>query len=317
MLNGYREKALCKLDELGLPTKKDDAFRYFPLRRFYERELDYAEGEWQSGLSLDEALTTYSAVIEKAFADALAGESNPFALLALQREHRFIYVPPGRTERIEAPSDGNLLLFVGKGARVELVQRGSGTSTLSHWRVVQEAGSEVTVSTRYEEMAWRLDALRFFLKRDAKLRLFTYSEGGDGIRQDIRVELLEENSEADLRGLARLHGKSEHHTYIHVHHAAPHCRSNQHFKTVLFDRARASFEGKIYVEPVAQQTEAYQLSNTLLLGDGVMNSKPNLEIFADDVKASHGATVAQLDPQELLYLRSRGVTEAKELSTLR
>ncbi len=92
-----------------------------------------------------------------------------------------------------------------------------------------------------------------------------------------------------------------------VEHVAPHCRSRQHFKGILRGKSRSSFEGKILVRPEAQKTEAYQLNNTLLLSDDCRGfAKPNLEVFADDVKASHGATVSQLNAEELFYFRSRG-----------
>ena len=104
--------------------------------------------------------------------------------------------------------------------------------------------------------------------------------------------------------------KRESHTNVHIEHQAPHCRSHQLFKGVLTDVSRSSFEGKIYVKQAAQKTEAYQLNNNLLLSDRAnADSKPNLEIFADDVKASHGATVGQLDAEQLFYLRARGFTD--------
>jgi Fe-S cluster assembly protein SufD len=83
------------------------------------------------------------------------------------------------------------------------------------------------------------------------------------------------------------------------------------FKNVLRDSSKASFEGKIYVHPEAQKTDAFQLNNNLLLSEGTqVNSKPNLEIFADDVKASHGATMGQLDQEQLFYLLARGIDRA-------
>jgi Fe-S cluster assembly protein SufD len=92
-----------------------------------------------------------------------------------------------------------------------------------------------------------------------------------------------------------------------VEHIAPHTRSRQHFKAILRDRSRSSFEGKILVRPEAQKTQAYQLNNHLLLSEEALSfAKPNLEIFADDVKASHGATVSQLNEEELFYFRCRG-----------
>jgi Fe-S cluster assembly protein SufD len=319
----FRDKSWKSFQMLGLPTKKSDPFRYFPLRKLYDGEIERSDANWQNGdvisLPLEEAFSTYSAVLEKAFLETIKRESNPFALahLATNEHCRFLYVPPGREAEISADLHANAFLFVGRGATVTVTQTGKNNATFSGWHVFQEAASSLQFTTDLSEVSsCRLGAMRFSLKRDAKLKFFSYSQGGIGVRQDVRVDLLEENGEVDLRGLNILREKCEHHTYVHVHHAAPNCLSNQHFKSVLFDTAKTSFEGKIFVESVAQQTLAYQLNNNLILGKGsIANCKPNLEIFADDVKASHGATVTQLAPEELFYLQSRGIgeVEAKEL----
>ncbi|HEY0421512.1 MAG TPA: SufD family Fe-S cluster assembly protein, partial [Acetobacteraceae bacterium] len=97
-----------------------------------------------------------------------------------------------------------------------------------------------------------------------------------------------------------------------VRHAAPNTASRQTVKNVLTGRAHGVFQGKIEVDRVAQKTDGYQMNQALLLSpDAEINSKPQLEIYADDVKCSHGATVGELDPNQLFYLRSRGVPEAE------
>ena len=111
--------------------------------------------------------------------------------------------------------------------------------------------------------------------------------------------------------------KQEAHTHVLVDHQAPSCQSNQFFKGVLTDLARSSFEGKIYVRREAQKTMAYQLNRNLLLSERAnADSKPNLEIFADDVKASHGATIGQLDEEQLFYLRTRGYSQEEARNIL-
>ena len=140
--------------------------------------------------------------------------------------------------------------------------------------------------------------------------MFTFSKGACTERHDIQVSLEGERSEVDLKGLSLPAHKDEMHHYIDVRHMAPNCRSNQHYKTALMGRARSSFEGKIFVEKEAQQTEAYQLNNNLLLSPKAhAMSKPNLEILADDVKASHGATVTRPKEDELFYLQTRGLSK--------
>jgi len=98
--------------------------------------------------------------------------------------------------------------------------------------------------------------------------------------------------------------------HVFVRHAAPHCFSNQLYKGVLDDQATGAFSGRILVDQGAQKTEAFQTNRNILLTDKAkMNTKPQLEIYADDVKCTHGATVGQLDEESLFYLRSRGIRE--------
>lgn len=155
---------------------------------------------------------------------------------------------------------------------------------------------------------YALTSVRATLKRDSRFQSLTCGSACRSLKQDFRIALLGENASCDLQGINLLSENRQSHVNVHIDHAAPYCHSNQLFKNVLNGHSKASFEGKIYVESKAQKTEAYQLNHNLLLGDRAMsNSKPNLEIFADDVKASHGATVTQLDPIHLNYLRSRGI----------
>ena len=157
---------------------------------------------------------------------------------------------------------------------------------------------------------WHLESVRAVLKKNARLDAFSVTTGAKANRQSYRVELKGENSEANLNGLWMLSKNRTAHTHAIVEHEAPHTRSMQLFKGVLNDVSQSSFEGKILVRPEAQKTEAYQLNNNLILSQGALAySKPNLEVFADDVKASHGATVSQLDDEQLFYLSTRGIGE--------
>jgi Fe-S cluster assembly protein SufD len=114
-----------------------------------------------------------------------------------------------------------------------------------------------------------------------------------------------------------LNEKRESHIHVLIDHQAPNCRSFQLYKGVVNDFSRSSFEGKILVRQAAQKTDAFQLNNNLLLSDRAhADSKPNLEIFADDVKASHGATVGQLDEEQLFYMQTRGFSKAEAQNML-
>ncbi|WP_194848149.1 SufB/SufD family protein [Candidatus Neptunochlamydia vexilliferae] len=273
-------------------------------------------------LPLDEAMGSYGSLLQKRWTEALGKEQNPFALLshALYQEGRFLYIPPGKVASLNweffaeegafyAPK---MEIFLGKGARLVLERRTTGKGSYfynEHIEVTLDEGAHVTLNAHREHEGYAMHTLRAHLKRDAKLDSFTFSKGAPTEREDIEVTLGGENSEVDLKGLSIVGSQDEVHQFINVRHVVPHCRSNQHYKTALYGRGRSSFEGKIYVEKEAQKTEAYQLNNNLLLSSKAQAmSKPNLEIFADDVKASHGATCAQPKEEELFYLRTRGLS---------
>jgi Fe-S cluster assembly protein SufD len=142
----------------------------------------------------------------------------------------------------------------------------------------------------------------------SRLVVTVASLGGGLLRNETELRLMGEKGEALLNGLYMPTGSEHVDTQIRIHHMAPACHSNQFYKGVVDGRSHAVFAGKIIVHPDAQKTDAYQSDSNLLLSDEAeIDTKPELEIYADDVKCSHGATVGDLDPQALFYLRSRGL----------
>ena len=132
----------------------------------------------------------------------------------------------------------------------------------------------------------------------------------------VFVELAGPGAEAHLKGLYLCNGDEQVHFRILMHHRAPGCHSTQLFNGIAGGRAQVHFDGTIVVAPDAQQTQAYQENHNIVLTDTAkVETKPQLEIYADDVKCSHGATVGQLNEDELFYMRSRGIPE-KEAKTL-
>jgi Fe-S cluster assembly protein SufD len=132
---------------------------------------------------------------------------------------------------------------------------------------------------------------------------------GGLIRNNVFVNLDGEGSENNTYGLFLCDQQQHVASYTYVRHEKPNCRSNQLFKGILDNKATGAFNGKIYVNNDAQKTEAYQRNNNILLSsDARMYTKPHLEIYADDVKCSHGATIGQLDNEALFYIRSRGIS---------
>jgi Fe-S cluster assembly protein SufD len=130
-------------------------------------------------------------------------------------------------------------------------------------------------------------------------------------RHNLHVRLNQENIETLMYGLYLTRGEQLADNHTAIFHDQPNCRSWEVYKGVLDDRSRAVFNGKVFVRPEAQKTDAKQTNRNLLLSDGAkVDTKPQLEIFADDVKCTHGATVGRLDDLALFYTRSRGVPAA-------
>jgi Fe-S cluster assembly protein SufD len=170
---------------------------------------------------------------------------------------------------------------------------------LTHGRLQQESRAGFHLSTIYAAVAERAVYDNFTLNAGAKL-----------VRNEIHIALNGPHAACHMNG-AQLVADGQHaDTATVLDHAAPDCASRQTYKTVLAGRARGVFQGRIHVHQVAQRTDGYQMNQALLLSeDAEMDSKPQLEIYADDVKCSHGATVGALDADQLFYLRARGIPE--------
>ena len=263
-------------------------------------------------------------------------EEDPFPFLnaALYSEGIFIYAPPqviteSPLQILSLETKGaayvgpKIHLALGMGAKMDIVQTETGKEKNALHNIFldialeEEAVCNHTCHMPKEFASFGFMSLRASVKRKGFFSSFLSTFGSGSLRHDYKVFLQGEEAEADLKGICLAGDKNHAHVHIHMDHQAPNCRSHQLFKNVLKGFGRASFTGKIYVHRIAQKTEAYQLNNNLLLSDdAVVCSKPNLEIFADDVKASHGSTVAQIDEEQLLYLRTRGIVGAEASALL-
>lgn len=185
-------------------------------------------------------------------------------------------------------------IVIGKNAR------------LRHYRYLDESQTGVHSGFIHVKVA-----------RDATYEAFTLIEGGGTIRNQIHADIEGENAHCWLNGVNLLSGEAHADTTITIEHRAPHCTSKQTFKSVLTGKSRGVFQGKVHVHQVAQKTDGYQLSNALILSDQAqMDTKPELEIYADDVKCSHGATTGRLDDAPLFYMRARGIPEREAMALL-
>lgn len=165
--------------------------------------------------------------------------------------------------------------------------------------------------------AQRLTRLKIRLQRDARLEAVTVDLGGGLVRNDLDIELLAPGAEVHLDGLYAPAGQAHVDNHTRIDHRAPNGTSRESFRGLAFDRARAVFNGKIVVHQDAQKTDSEQRVANLLLSDKAeVNAKPELEIYADDVKCAHGATFGQLDESAVFYLRSRGLDAGTARSLL-
>jgi Fe-S cluster assembly protein SufD len=146
------------------------------------------------------------------------------------------------------------------------------------------------------------------IHRDGHITTDAFCLGGAFVRNDVRLVLAEEHATAAMNGLSVLDKKEFADNHTVVDHTVPHCHSEELYKGVYDGASTGVFNGKIFVRPQAQKTEAYQSNRSVLLSDrAAVHAKPQLEIWADDVKCSHGATTGQLDEEAIFYLRSRGI----------
>ncbi len=206
-------------------------------------------------------------------------------------------------------------ISAGSGSKVTVVEEYMGRSDTTYWT---NAVTEVFAADRAEVDHYKIQresAVAFhFQTVEAQLGANTVFSNhavtlGSALgRNDIRGKLTGEGSEAVCNGLYLLNGKQLFDTHLFMDHAVPNCKSHELYKGILDEKARAVFCGRILVQQDAQQTDAVQNNKNLLLSRGAkVNTLPQLEIYADDVKCTHGATVGELDEAALYYLQTRGI----------
>ena len=158
--------------------------------------------------------------------------------------------------------------------------------------------------------AFHVAGLHAAMGRDCRVAHHSIALGGRIARNNIRARLDGTGIEAMLNGLYLPHGKQLIDHHMVVDHLQPHCESHEYFNGILDDHARAVFHGRIHVHKGAEKTDAKQTNKNLLLSDNAtVNTKPQLEIYADDVKCTHGATIGQMNAEQIFYLRARGLDE--------
>ena len=349
-LKDVREAALTRFAAVGFPTAKEEGWRFTSVQPIAETSFTHAAAAWEVGhapagavvTSLVDALRQWPDLVRTHLARHAAAGANPFTALATAflGDGVFIHVAartapqePLRVTYRRAPgSPGHCPMFCPRTlivlepeARATVVESYAGApdgvyfanavtevvlgdgARLDHVRIQQESESAYHVATTQSVQG-----------RDSVLHSTAVALGGALSRHDIGAVLDGTGASLILNGLSLLRGRqhADHHTTID--HARPHCESHELFNGVYDGHARGVFTGRIIVRPGAQRTDSKQTNNNLLLSeDARADSLPQLEIYADDVKCTHGATLGPLDPTALFYLRSRGVglAEARGLLT--
>jgi Fe-S cluster assembly protein SufD len=344
-----RQEAIERFAALGFPTLEDEEWRFTPLAPLTRVpfQIDPA-GDWPELLipggiiacDLAQALAKYPELVEPHLAHYADFEDHAFTALntAFLQDATFVYVPPGRV--IEAPLWVNfeardaggplvwhrrILVVAGRNSQAAILERYRGPDAVSYFTnaVTEIVLDEGAILDHYKvqqegDGAFHVATTQVRMGRSSNFSSHSITFGGRLTRNDVNAVLDGDGGECTLNGLYLGGGEQLIDNHTRIDHAKPHCASHELYKGILDGKARGVFSGKIYVHQDAQKTDAKQTNQTLLLSDdAVIDTKPQLEIFADDVKCTHGATVGQLDAEALFYLRTRGLgrDEARALLT--
>ena len=184
--------------------------------------------------------------------------------------------------------------------------------------IFQEENSEIEyLNIQNDKNNFHFNSINISQKQNSISNCFTFSFSGALVRNNLNIKLKEKNCYSNMYGFYALREKSHVDNHTTVDHIDENSISNEHYKGIMDNNSNGVFNGKIFVRKKAQKTNAFQSNNNILLSDEAkINTKPQLEIWADDVKCSHGCTVGQLDKEAIFYLQSRGISREKAISML-
>lgn len=341
-------------EDFSVFPKQENTIEYRDVKRYFIHDIDtykvvFIDGKYSSHLSqtthdgIDVCLMSaalskpkYRLVIENYFNKAATEDSLSSLNTAFASEGAYIHIP--KNKLVQKPiqilhfSTGNEnaimlqprnLIVVGENSHVQIIER---HQSLTDNAVLTNSVTEVFASKRaiidYYKIqndnlnASLIDGTFIKQKQESIASVHTFSFGGKLTRNNLNFYQNGERIDSTLKGVTII-GEKQHvdHNTL-VHHVEPNCESHQDYKGIYGENSTGVFNGKVVVEKEAQKTNAFQANNNILISDkATINTKPQLEIFADDVKCSHGCTIGQLDESALFYMQSRGIPkkEAKAL----
>ena len=284
-------------------------------------------------LTLRQGIEKHGDRVQRFLGREMPAQANGFSAMNLAgfEDGAFIYLPPDQGEMglvhllwVTSAHDQPVvvhprnLLIIGSNTQITLVQSYAGFSSqptlcnaVTEMVIGKGAKVELIKLQRENESAFHVANEAIHVHEHADVQSLVVNTGGHLVRNNMTVHLAEPFAQATLNGLTMAAGNQHIDNHTMLDHARENCPSHELYKHLLGGRAGAVFRGKILVRPDAQKTDSKQTSKTILLSDdAVMNSQPQLEIYADDVKCTHGSTTGPLDDEQLFYLRSRGVAAA-------
>jgi len=342
-------------EDYSVFPKQENALEYSDIKKYFIHDIDtykiiFIDGKYSSHLSqtthdgIDVCLMSaalskpkYQLIIENYFNKAAEWDSLSALNTAFSQEGAYIHIPKNKI--VEKPiqiihfSTGNEsatmlqprnLVVVDENSHVQIIER---HQSLTDNPVLTNSVTEIFANKRAivdyykiqndKETASLIDNTFIKQKRESLASVHTFSFGGKLIRNNLNFYQNGERIDSTLKGITIIGNKQhvDHNTL--VHHIEPNCESHQDYKGIFADRSTGVFNGKVVVEKEAQKTNAFQANNNILVSDkAAINTKPQLEIFADDVRCSHGCTIGQLDESAMFYMRSRGIPQKEARALL-
>lgn len=347
--------AVLKNDFSVFP-KSEPAVEFKDVKKYFLHDVDtyklvFIDGKFSSFLSqtthdgIDVCLMSsvlnkpkYKLVLDTYFNQVASKDESLTTLnTAFAKEGAFVNIPKGKIAdkpiEIIHFSTGNEaaimlqprnLIVVGENAHVQIIER---HQSLNENPVLTNSVTEIFAQKRAicdyykiqndEQTANLIDNTYIAQKQESRVAVHTFSFGGNITRNNLNFYHQGERIDSTLKGITIIGDKQHVDHYTLVHHAQPNCESHQNYKGIYGDSSTGVFNGKIYVEKEAQKTDAFQQNNNILVSEkATINAKPQLEIFADDVKCSHGCTIGQLDESAMFYMQQRGIPKKEARALL-
>ena len=283
--------------------------------------LDFSEAYHQYPDEINEHFAKYATIGQDAFVALNTAFVKHGAFIKV-RDNKIIEKPIAlyyinSSDNNTAVSYPRNLILLGKNSQVSVIESHTSqgdndvfTNSLTEILVPDNAHVNYFILEDESEQAYHVSTTQIHQIAPSVINTYTIALNGAMIRNNLNVVIDSENCEANMYGMYLLHNKSHVDNHTAVDHKKPHSFSNELYKGIMDGHSTGVFNGKIYVRQDAQKTNAFQSNGNIIISENAkVNSKPQLEIWADDVKCSHGCTTGQIDKEQLFYLRSRGITE--------